>query len=823
MCTTRRTFLEAAGLGGLGWIVLSIVPFEKAVARNVASLPTDATGDCIAASVSSFYRSYQSKSSENADVVTWMQVDLGSSQFIDAVKIYPANKLFSAGTGFPSRFRIECSDDPTFRSAQMIADRSRADYQDPGNRVVRFPANGAKGRYVRLTANRLSPKKPSTMLAYLPPPVRELVEQSSRTIHFLALSKMEILSNGVDIGVRRPVVVDSTYGSPEDSAQITRPPRPQGEGIITDNPHNVVPHERWRPAHFRVQAPVAGVELKDGLFKSALTNNIHYLLDTFTVDDMLRPFRERAGITPPPSSRTPNPFWEGALPGSNAGRFLMGAGTTLHWVEDAELRKRLNAVVAGIAACRQSNGYIMGYPEDTFFVSERGAYTRSWTTHGLLEAGYSGNPSAFQLLRGYYDWYNKRPYLPEMLRGCNQGGQGMVANTRVYFSPVGRPADIHVLQQHFQENFWLEDLAARRVDAVWQYPYDRPHCYLLTNLEAYLDLYRATGEGRYLDAVLGGWELFRDNWQNVGGSISLIELQNNLPRSNPLYEALGETCGSVFWILINQRLHLLDPQNERYVAQIEKSIYNVLLANQADRRGFRYHSVLMGQKEKPACENTCCEGQGSRLVGMLPQFIFSNSEDVIHVDLFAPATLTWECSGEILRLEMDTNFPYGCDVRLNLRTSRPIRTKISVRIPCWASSVMNIAVNGGQTAAGMAGSYVTLDRLWSEGDVISFTLPMSLKLTKYEGVDQIEGRERYWLEYGPILMAAVATDSEIVLYGAGSSAELVSRLQPVKERPLHFVLPTYPSIVEFAPYFEIGTEYFSCVPLVVAKPLPIDS
>jgi len=79
-------------------------------------------------------------------------------------------------------------------------------------------------------------------------------------------------------------------------------------------------------------------------------------------------------------------FWEEDLAGSNAGRFLMAAGNTLRWVKHPELRQRLDAVVAGIAECRQANGYVMAYPENTIFYSERGAYTRAWLTHGLIEA-----------------------------------------------------------------------------------------------------------------------------------------------------------------------------------------------------------------------------------------------------------------------------------------------------------------------------------------------------------------------------------------------------------------------------------------------------
>ena len=264
--------------------------------------------------------------------------------------------------------------------------------------------------------------------------------------------------------------------------------------------------------------------LEGGVFQKAMEDNILYLLNSYSVDDLLRQFRERVGTAKPPEQPTGDvQFWEEDLAGSNAGRFLMAAGNTLRWINHPELRRRLDAVVDGIAQCRQPNGYIMAYPEDTIFFSERGAYTRAWLVHGLIEAGYAGNPKAFELLRGYSDWFNQCSYLPQLLRFAVQGGQGMIANTRMYFTPVGKPADIQVIQRYFQENYWMDQLAAREDRAIWQYPYDRPHCYLLTNLEAYMDLYRATGDPRYLHAVEGGWELYHDKWENPGGSISIIE------------------------------------------------------------------------------------------------------------------------------------------------------------------------------------------------------------------------------------------------------------------------------------------------------------
>ena len=273
-------------------------------------------------------------------------------------------------------------------------------------------------------------------------------------------------------------------------------------------------------------------------------------------------------------------MWFVDLPGSAAGRFLMGAGNTLRWQEDAELRRRMNEIVDGIAECRQPNGYIMAYPEDTILESERGGYTRAWVTHGLIEAGYAGNPKAFDLLRGYYDWFDNCPYLPQLMRGATQGVQGMIANTRMYFTPVGKPLDIQVVQRYYQENYWLDGLAHRDPEMVWQYPYDHPHNYLITDFEAYLDIYRATGEQRYLDAMLGAWQLYHDSWEHVGGSIAITEGGEFPPKSYRLkpqfaFCETGELCGSSFWAKLSQRLHLLDPDQEKYVTEIEKSIYNV--------------------------------------------------------------------------------------------------------------------------------------------------------------------------------------------------------------------------------------------------------
>ena len=175
-----------------------------------------------------------------------------------------------------------------------------------------------------------------------------------------------------------------------------------------------------------------------------METNIDYLLTSFDVEHLLAPFRQRAGNSSASwGSREPVGFWDSDLLGSNAGRFLMGAGNTLRWIENPALRKMMNDVVDGIADCKNASGYIMAYEPAGFMHSEQGDYGRryahhlathgsrvarliachwvhSWFTQGLIEAGKAGNTKAFPLLRGMYDWFDDpdlnpyQPYLCEL-------------------------------------------------------------------------------------------------------------------------------------------------------------------------------------------------------------------------------------------------------------------------------------------------------------------------------------------------------------------------------------------------------------------------
>lgn len=109
---------------------------------------------------------YHAAVSSNQAEVKWVQIDLGESVELRRVVLRPCYDEFNsigAGFGFPVRFRIEVSDDPTFNTnVAILAERHTetfsTDVKNPGlepfaTRVSK--EDGIVGRYVRVTANKL--------------------------------------------------------------------------------------------------------------------------------------------------------------------------------------------------------------------------------------------------------------------------------------------------------------------------------------------------------------------------------------------------------------------------------------------------------------------------------------------------------------------------------------------------------------------------------------------------------------------------------------------------------------------------------------------
>ena len=496
---------------------------------------------------------------------------------------------------------------------------------------------------------------------------------------------------------------------------------------------------------YRINKPMGGVQLTGGALKDAFENNVNFL-KKFDMDRMLYWYRVHKGKPAPgvPYAGDAGHF-ENNLKGQTAGEFMMGAGTALLWQEDETLRAMVQGLIAEMDECRDEDGFIIPIPREQFDTKEYPNYTRAWITFGLLDAGYAGESRAFELARDMADYFNHSNVLP-YVKDLNLGFQGILANTRMYDAPNGKWEDMQVAIDHYQETWWLKQVIAGDHRAIYDHPGNHPHSTLLTTLEGYLDLYRATGEAIYIDAVKSALHMYEDKWQHVGGGINMCEFDTYWPGCYWLSpkHSYNELCSTNFWILLNQRMHLLFPDEAHYVDEMENSIYNVLLAAQVGDVGYHYLNFLERTKDYRYLDRaTCCASLGTRLAGLLPQFVYSYAENDVYVDLFAQSRAELP-NGVTLRTE--TNMPEDGHVKIVIeKAEHPV--KLHVRIPRWS-------VKDGK-------SYYEIHSDVKAGDVFEYDFAFSLKTTKYSGGEELVGKERWAVEYGPLLYAAMGAPNPV--------------------------------------------------------------
>ena len=89
---------------------------------------------------------------------------------------------------------------------------------------------------------------------------------------------------------------------------------------------------------------------------------------------------------------------------------------------------------------------------------------------------------------------------------------------------------------------------------------------------------------------------------------------------------------------------------------------------------------------------------------------------------YAPCTVRYRLGGASVRITVESRYPQDGSVRITVNTSAPVAFPLSLRIPMWAKGAT--AAIGGEILPAAQGDVLTLNREWSDGDVVLLTLPM---------------------------------------------------------------------------------------------------
>lgn len=316
----------------------------------------------------------------------------------------------------------------------------------------------------------------------------------------------------------------------------------------------------------------------------------------------------------------------------------------------------------------------------------------------------------------------------------------------------------------------------------WSYENGQKAYEMMSCYEGLLELYRITGHPEYLKAVQLAVQNIIDTEINLAGSGTAFECfyHGGEQQTEPAYHTM-ETCVTFTWIkLCNNLLRLTE--NPMYADQIEKSVYNALLASMKDDASqIAKYSPLEGirhEGEKQCGMNiNCCNANGPRAFTLIPGIAYQSSGEGIFVNLFCESSATIALNEkENILIEQKTDYPATDRIEITLHPGKPATFTLALRIPAW-SAVTLVSVNDVKAENIQPGTYHKITRTWKDGDQVIIQPDLRGRLTNLNGYQAITR--------GPVLLAR---DSR---FGDGFVDETavvirndhVVELQPVAEKP----------------------------------------
>jgi hypothetical protein len=295
-------------------------------------------------------------------------------------------------------------------------------------------------------------------------------------------------------------------------------------------------------------------------------------------------------------------------------------------------------------------------------------------------------------------------------------------------------------------------------------------------------LYRITGEPTYLKSAEMAVQNIIQSEINVAGSGTAFECfyHGEQRQTEPTYHTM-ETCVTFTWIkLCNNLLRLT--ANPMYADQIEKAVYNALMASMKfDGSQIAKYSPLEGMRhegeEQCGMHINCCNANGPRAFTLLPKLAVQSEPNAIFINLYCQSSATVQINSKNkVVVKQVTSYPQTDEIHLTLNPEKTELFELNLRIPEWSRKT-SVLVNGVPVTGITAGTYLKITREWKAGDQITMKPDMSGRLISLNGYQAILR--------GPVLLARDSrfndgfVDETAVVRQKNNQVELI----PSKEKP----------------------------------------
>ena len=294
------------------------------------------------------------------------------------------------------------------------------------------------------------------------------------------------------------------------------------------------------------------------------------------------------------------------------------------------------------------------------------------------------------------------------------------------------------------------------------------------------DVAAAKNDSGYMKAMRSVWEdvVYRNMYITGGIGSSGRNEGFSVDYDLPNEQAYCETCASVGMVFWNQRMNLLTG-DAKFADVLERSLYNGALdglSMKGDR--FFYANPLASSGNYVRSEwfgTACCPSNIARLVESVGNYIYTQSDHAIRINLFIGSTGSFTLQDKKVQVKQETNYPWDGKIQIKVIPEKPAEFELSVRIPGWAQNQpvpgntyfyldhsdekISLNLNGTNLPFDMAKGYAVIKRKWKKGDELVLNLPMPVRRIAATA-ELKENINRVAIQRGPLVYCIEHADNE---------------------------------------------------------------
>lgn len=567
---------------------------------------------------------------------------------------------------------------------------------------------------------------------------------------------------------------------------------------------------------------ITQVRLLNGPFKLAMEADKKWLL-SLQPDRFLHRFHENAGL---PSKGELYEGWENSTQsGFCFGHYLSAMSMLYAATGDTEVLAKIKYSVDELRKCQEvrGTGYIDAIPGGEQLWNDvvkgkieantgwlNGIWVPWYNLHklwaGLVDTYlYTGNDKAKEIVVELTDWAcdkfkNLTDEQWQQMIFCETGGM----NDALYnvYAISGNPAHL-ALAEKFYHKLVLDPLSQQKDQ--------------LAGLHANTQIPKIVGTARAYE--LGAkekdhtiatffWETVRNNRSYcIGGNSDHEHFEE--PGKMSLSDKTTETCNTYNMLKLTRHLFAWNP-DARYMDFYERALYNHILASQNPETGMVVYYLPLAYdsfKDFSTPEHSfwCCVGTGFENHVKYAESIYSENKNDLYVNLFIASELNWEHHG--MKIVQQTEFPDSDNTQLLITCTKQEELTFHIRYPEWATVGYQIKVNNElQQLTEKPGSYVSIKRIWKNGDKIEVAMIKNLHKEKLLG----DEHKAAFLN-GPIVLAGDRNpqDKKIVFLEETNQG-IDSWMKPIESDKGAFETKSgFPANINLVPFYKKYKGYYA--------------